>query len=168
MERRFREALTEIYEILLYIDQKSFDEIPFEVIYKITETREKEYEFKINENETELGQIIESRIKEETKEMLAYLYLEYWCTKKDEKLEKELEALRETMKLQGIYNVFTLDINDLNIYDELLRKDEIEEEVEINEEETRIAKVEKENIFTKIKNLIIKFFKKFKKERIEE
>lgn len=165
MERRFREALTEIYEILLYIDQKSFDEIPFEVIYKITETREKEYEFKINENETELGQIIESRIKEETKEMLAYLYLEYWCTKKDEKLEKELEALRETMKLQGIYNVFTLDINDLNIYDELLRKEEIEEVVEINEEETRIVKVEKENIFTKIKNLIIKFFEEFKKTK---
>ena len=163
MERRFREALAEIYEILLYIDQNSFDEIPFEVIYKITETRSKEYEFKINENEVELGQIIENKIKEETKEILAYLYLEYWCTKRDEKLEKELEALKETMKLQGIYNVFTLDINDLDIYDEILKKDEIEE-LESNTAETRIIKTEKENLFTKIKNLIIKFFKKFTKK----
>ena len=35
MDKKFREALSEIYEILLYIDQKSFDEIPFEVIFKI-------------------------------------------------------------------------------------------------------------------------------------
>ena len=75
MDKKFREALSEIYEILLYIDQKSFDEIPFEVIFKISENKSKEYDFKIDENEKELGEIIENKISEETKEILAYLYL---------------------------------------------------------------------------------------------
>ena len=43
MEEKYREALSEIYEILLYIDQKSFDELPFEVVYKISENRSKKY-----------------------------------------------------------------------------------------------------------------------------
>ena len=84
MDKKFREALSEIYEILLYIDQKSFDEIPFEVIFKISENKSKEYDFKIDENEKELGEIIENKISEETKEILAYLYLKYWNKNEDE------------------------------------------------------------------------------------
>lgn len=171
MDKRFREALSEIYEILLYIDQKSFDEIPFEVVLKITENKSKEYVFKIDENERELGEIIENRIKEETKEILAYLYLKYWNKKESEELDKELNALEETMKLQGIYDIFTLDISKIRFDDEvsadnLKNKSNDKNNNEDMEESKELVK--HENIFIKIKNILIKFFQKFGKKKKSE
>lgn len=171
MDKRFREALSEIYEILLYIDQKSFDEIPFEVVLKITENKSKEYVFKIDENERELGEIIENRIKEETKEILAYLYLKYWNKKESEELDKELNALEETMKLQGIYDIFTLDISKIKFDDEV-SADNIKNKSndKNNNEDMEESKelVKHENIFIKIKNILIKFFQKFGKKKKSE
>lgn len=163
MDKKFREALSEIYEILLYIDQKSFDEIPFEVIFKISENKSKEYDFKIDENEKELGEIIENKISEETKEILAYLYLKYWNKSDDENLQKELVALEETMKLQGIYNIFTLDMESPIIEDR--NESNVDENNNIdNKESNNELVVHNENIFVKIKNIIIKFFKRFGKK----
>lgn len=166
MDKKFRKALSEIYEILLYIDQESFDEIPFEVIFKISENKSKEYDFKIDENEKELGEIIENKISEEAKEILAFLYLKYWCKNDDENLQKELIAIEETMKLQGIYNIFTLDIDNPIIEDSKENKiDEINYNKESNKENNKELVVHDENIFVKIKNIIIKFFKKFGKKK---
>lgn len=163
MDKKFREALSEIYEILLYIDQKSFDEIPFEVIFKISENKSKDYDFKIDENEKELGEIIENKISEETKEILAYLYLKYWNKSDDENLQKELVALEETMKLQGIYNIFTLDMESPIIEDR--NESNVDENNNIdNKESNNELVVHNENIFVKIKNIIIKFFKRFGKK----
>ena len=165
MDKKFREALSEIYEILLYIDQKSFDEIPFEVIFKISENKSKEYDFKIDENEKELGEIIENKISEETKEILAYLYLKYWNKNEDENLQKELVAIEETMKLQGLYDIFTLDMSNPIIEESTV---DIDKNANTNIKETNDnekALIKNENIFVKIKNMIIKFFRKFGKNK---
>ena len=167
MDKKFREALSEIYEILLYIDQKSFDEIPFEVIFKISENKSKEYDFKIDENEKELGEIIENKISEETKEILAYLYLKYWNKNEDENLQKELVAIEETMKLQGLYDIFTLDMSNPILEESTV---DIDKNANTNIKETDAndnekALIKNENIFVKIKNMIIKFFRKFGKNK---
>lgn len=167
MDKKFREALSEIYEILLYIDQKSFDEIPFEVIFKISENKSKEYDFKIDENEKELGEIIENKISEETKEILAYLYLKYWNKNEDENLQKELVAIEETMKLQGLYDIFTLDMSNPILEESTV---DIDKNANTNIKETydndnEKALIKNENIFVKIKNMIIKFFRKFGKNK---
>lgn len=167
MDKKFREALSEIYEILLYIDQKSFDEIPFEVIFKISENKSKEYDFKIDENEKELGEIIENKISEETKEILAYLYLKYWNKNEDENLQKELVAIEETMKLQGLYDIFTLDMSNPILEESTV---DIDKNANTNIKETNAnynekALIKNENIFVKIKNMIIKFFRKFGKNK---
>lgn len=167
MDKKFREALSEIYEILLYIDQKSFDEIPFEVIFKISENKSKEYDFKIDENEKELGEIIENKISEETKEILAYLYLKYWSKNEDENLQKELVAIEETMKLQGLYDIFTLDMSNPILEESTV---DIDKNANTNIKETNAndnekALIKNENIFVKIKNMIIKFFRKFGKNK---
>lgn len=171
MDKKFREALSEIYEILLYIDQKSFDEIPFEVIFKISENKSKEYDFKIDENEKELGEIIENKISEETKEILAYLYLKYWNKNEDENLQKELVAIEETMKLQGLYDIFTLDMSNPIIEESTVDIDKnANTNMDTNIKETNAndnekALIKNENIFVKIKNMIIKFFRKFGKNK---
>lgn len=169
MDKKFREALSEIYEILLYIDQKSFDEIPFEVIFKISENKSKEYDFKIDENEKELGEIIENKISEETKEILAYLYLKYWNKNEDENLQKELVAIEETMKLQGLYDIFTLDMSNPIIEESTVDIDKNAntniKETNANANDNEKALIKNENIFVKIKNMIIKFFRKFGKNK---
>lgn len=167
MDKKFREALSEIYEILLYIDQKSFDEIPFEVIFKISENKSKEYDFKIDENEKELGEIIENKISEETKEILAYLYLKYWNKNEDENLQKELVAIEETMKLQGLYDIFTLDMSNpiLEESTAYIDKNANANIKETNDNDNEKALIKNENIFVKIKNMIIKFFRKFGKNK---
>lgn len=171
MDKKFREALSEIYEILLYIDQKSFDEIPFEVIFKISENKSKEYDFKIDENEKELGEIIENKISEETKEILAYLYLKYWNKNEDENLQKELVAIEETMKLQGLYDIFTLDMSNPILEESTVDIDKnANTNMDTNIKETNAndnekALIKNENIFVKIKNMIIKFFRKFGKNK---
>lgn len=169
MDKKFREALSEIYEILLYIDQKSFDEIPFEVIFKISENKSKEYDFKIDENEKELGEIIENKISEETKEILAYLYLKYWNKNEDENLQKELVAIEETMKLQGLYDIFTLDMSNPILEESTVYIDKnANTNMDTNIKETNDnekALIKNENIFVKIKNMIIKFFRKFGKNK---
>lgn len=171
MDKKFREALSEIYEILLYIDQKSFDEIPFEVIFKISENKSKEYDFKIDENEKELGEIIENKISEETKEILAYLYLKYWNKNEDENLQKELVAIEETMKLQGLYDIFTLDMSnpileESTVYIDKNANTNMDTNIkETNANDNEKALIKNENIFVKIKNMIIKFFRKFGKNK---
>lgn len=171
MDKKFREALSEIYEILLYIDQKSFDEIPFEVIFKISENKSKEYDFKIDENEKELGEIIENKISEETKEILAYLYLKYWNKNEDENLQKELVAIEETMKLQGLYDIFTLDMSnpileESTVYIDKNANANMDTNIkETNANDNEKALIKNENIFVKIKNMIIKFFRKFGKNK---
>ena len=169
MDKKFREALSEIYEILLYIDQKSFDEIPFEVIFKISENKSKEYDFKIDENEKELGEIIENKISEETKEILAYLYLKYWNKNEDENLQKELVAIEETMKLQGLYDIFTLDMSNPILEESTVDIDKNAntniKETNANDNDNEKALIKNENIFVKIKNMIIKFFRKFGKNK---
>ena len=171
MDKKFREALSEIYEILLYIDQKSFDEIPFEVIFKISENKSKEYDFKIDENEKELGEIIENKISEETKEILAYLYLKYWNKNEDENLQKELVAIEETMKLQGLYDIFTLDMSNPILEESTVDIDKnANTNMDTNIKETNAndnekALIKNENIFVKIKNMIIRFFRKFGKNK---
>lgn len=171
MDKKFREALSEIYEILLYIDQKSFDEIPFEVIFKISENKSKEYDFKIDENEKELGEIIENKISEETKEILAYLYLKYWNKNEDENLQKELVAIEETMKLQGLYDIFTLDMSNPILEESTVDIDKNantnikETNANDNDNDNEKALIKNENIFVKIKNMIIKFFRKFGKNK---
>ena len=171
MDKKFREALSEIYEILLYIDQKSFDEIPFEVIFKISENKSKEYDFKIDENEKELGEIIENKISEETKEILAYLYLKYWNKNEDENLQKELVAIEETMKLQGLYDIFTLDMSNPILEESTVNIDKnaninMDTNIkETNANDNEKALIKNENIFVKIKNMIIKFFRKFGKNK---
>ena len=164
MEVEYREALTEIYEILLYIDQESFDEIPFEVIYKITENKSNSYDFKIDDKEEKLGNIIKNRIKEPTKEILAYLYLKYWNKNEDEKSLEELEALEQTMKIQGLYDIFTLSLDKQYI------EDKVEEEAYNEFIKNSNATVEEnlpiknnDTIFTKIKRLLMKLRNKFKK-----
>ena len=89
--------------------------------------------------------------------------MKYWNKSDDENLQKELVALEETMKLQGIYNIFTLDMESPIIEDR--KESNVDENNNIdNKESNNELVVHNENIFVKIKNIIIKFFKRFGKK----
>jgi len=57
MNEEYRIALSEVYTVLLHIKQEFFDNIPFEVIYKITVNKSEDYNFEIDEKDEELEEL---------------------------------------------------------------------------------------------------------------
>lgn len=151
MNEIYRIALSEIYAVLLYMEQETFDKIPFEIVYKITANKSEDYVLKIDENKEELANVIENKLGEEAREILALLYLKYWC--EDEKLKEEINAIEEVMKIEGIYDIFTLDLKKVYIEDN--------QDQAVKEENSMVVYKDKEERFLKkIKNMLFRFFKR--------
>lgn len=150
MNEEYRIALSEVYTVLLHIKQEFFDYIPFEVIYKITVNKSENYNFEIDEKNEELEEAVENRLGKKSKEILYLLYLRYWCEEENKKLKKELNNIEKSMKAKGVYDVFTED----------LKKTYIENNIE---EDNSMIIYEEEKFLKKIKNILIKLFKKMKK-----
>ena len=66
------------------------------------------------------------------------------------------------MKAQNLYDIFTLDMDNPILED--VDEKKIEESQVKNDEEKHLTEIKKENIFVKIKNLILKLFSKFRKK----
>ncbi|MCI8965348.1 MAG: hypothetical protein HFJ43_03220 [Clostridia bacterium] len=150
MNEEYRIALSEVYTVLLHIKQEFFDNIPFEVIYKITVNKSEDYNFEIDEKDKELEETIENKLGKRAKQILYLLYLRYWCEEENKKIKKELNNIEKSMKAKGVYDVFTVD----------LKKTYIENN---REEENSMIIYEEEKFLKKIKNILIKLFKKVKK-----
>ena len=151
MNEEYRIALSEVYTVLLHIKQEFFDNIPFEVIYKITVNKSEDYNFEIDEKDEELEETIENKLGKRAKQILYLLYLRYWCEEENKKIKKELNNIEKSMKAKGVYDVFTVD----------LKKTYIENN---REEENSMIIYEEEKFLKKIKNILIKLFKKVKKK----
>ena len=75
----YAKAYTELYEILKNISENDLNKIPNEILNMLEEKRDKEYEFKLQENiEFENQELLR-----ETKILLAILYRDYWATKEE-------------------------------------------------------------------------------------
>ena len=139
----FKEACTEIVEILKHVDESELEKIPYKTRVMFLKYKDIEYKPEINFKNYNL---YEQNLKKKTKDILVYLYLNYWCT--DEEKE-EIESLLKTnyktnqRKLREKYNPDDVFKN---------KKDEIDK---INEKENELILVEyKESIFKRIINKI--------------
>lgn len=75
----YAKAYTELYEILKNISEKDLNKIPKEVLNMLEEKRDKEYNFKLEEN----IEFENQKLLRETKILLAILYRDYWATKEE-------------------------------------------------------------------------------------
>ena len=77
MNKTYQNAFTEVYEILNYLEEESYNKIPKEVIEAIRENRNLEYYYFIDESIP----FAEQKMLPETKAILFNLYRDYLTTK---------------------------------------------------------------------------------------
>lgn len=139
---KYKNAYTEVYEILEQLDEEEYSKIPSEVITAIKENRNTEYEFKLDE-ELELK---EQELLPETKAILFNIFRDYLSTPEQKekiiKMQAE-ERLKNEQKKAKQYN------SDLFANKQKVQSGEIEH--------TELIEY-KENIFKRIFNKIRQFF----------
>ncbi len=93
MTKTYQKAFTEVYEILNYLDDESYNKIPKNIIKAIEENRDMEYEYFIDESIL----FIEQEMLDETKAILFNLYKDYLTT--IERKKKIIEYQNEEIKI---------------------------------------------------------------------
>lgn len=139
----FPNAYKEVYVILNYIEEESVKKIPPEFINMLKEKMNENHEF----NYDERINFEEQKILQETKVVLAYIFLNYWGTKEqnDRIMKKFNDDIKKEEQSKPKYNP-----------DELFKKNK---QIQTNTE-IQIIEHKKENIFlrmlNKIRNLLIR------------
>lgn len=144
-----RQAYTEIDDFIELLDEYNRNKLPKQLREFFKREKDNTYTKVINPNIP----IKDQNLKEETLALIAMLNLQYWC---EDENEKE--------KLKNIYNE-----NEIRYQEELkekynpdnLFKNKIKTNVEgIEHEQTDMVQYRKENIFSKIKRLLLKLLNK--------
>ena len=150
MENSLSKAYAEVLLILSYMEQKYADMIPKKLLELFNEEKDQNYQPDINPKIS----LAEQNLQRKTLALLAMLNLNYWC--KDENEKKELLKMyaENDKKIEA-------EMRERYNPDNLFKKKEKEEQNdEIKEESTEIIEYKEQNIFKKILNKIMKFFKK--------
>lgn len=149
----YGEAAVEVLDILDNTNKADVDKIPKNFIKFLVEIASEDY--KVNLDHSKL--ISEMNLKEKTKEILGFIYINWWCDKKDKenyiKQIKELEIKRQE-EIREKYNPNKIFEN----------KNKIKEHPNTTKEGTvqnkKATMVEyKESILKKIWNGILSFLK---------
>lgn len=152
MDLKTKEACSEISEIFWLLGDNYTEKLPPELIKYIESNKSQEYIPTYSRENS----IDELDLKEETKAILAFLYLSYWCDSIEEKNEI-LEQIKDNDKKNEINTTInTLKLNELFPN----KKNTIDENHQIINEQLTI--IQNESILKKIFNKIKKFFSKNK------
>lgn len=144
----YKNAFTEVYTIINYIEDEDYSMIPEDVISVIEENRNQDYEYEMNEE----IDIFNQPMLPETRAILFNFFRDYWATpEQKEKIKRmqreERQKIEEKKKIEyGEYDVFKN--RSLNI-----------KENNENTSKTALIEIKKENIFIRLFNKIKSFFK---------
>lgn len=147
MKQEYREAFSEVYEILNIMPNTLSNKIPQKFKEIIKRERADSYIPRISEP------IDECPLKEETIIILALIYRDFLC---DEKERKELKA-RDAESLR----VFEEELREKYNPDDIFKKKRQEkEEQEVQTEEKSIVVIEEQKWYQKIFKIIKRIFKR--------
>ena len=135
MDVALTEVFSEITEIFRYLDKSLLEKIPEDIKNNIISSRNKDYIFKYDKTKD----LSEQLIKEETKDLLSMLYLEYCCD--DDRKKQLIEICKENDRLfEEKYSV-----------ENLFKNSKISHELEYPKlEKNEMMVVNNESIFTKL------------------
>lgn len=113
MKDVYKNAFTEVHEILKYLDEIDYNKIPNDIISVIEENRNKEYQYFIDESIS----LSEQKMLQETKAILFNLFKDYFST--DEQKDKinnfqKAERARIENEKKDNYNENNIFINRKN------------------------------------------------------
>lgn len=149
----YREAYSEVLDILNHTRREDVDKIPMEFMEYLKENASKTYTPQLNH---EL-KIKDMKLKSKTKAILAIIYRKFWCSEEqkkefDKKLkENEIRKHQETLENHS-KNIFKTEVG----FKELKANDNIDVEEPLK---TEIVPY-KETFFSKLINKIKAFFGK--------
>ena len=150
MENNLSKAYTEVLLILSYMEQKYIDMIPKKLLELFNQEKDKDYQPNINPNIS----LAEQNLQRKTLALLAMLNLNYWCKDENEKQEM-LKMYSENDK--KIEEEMRERYNPDNLFK---KREKVEQNDEAKEESTELIEYKEQNIFKKILNRIMKFFKR--------
>lgn len=147
MNNKYAKAYTEVLEILRHFTEEEYSRIPKEKIEFYKNNRNKNYEFKINPQ----IDLFEQDISEEANAIMISLFRDYFATEKQKEKLKILLYQNQNIQEQEKNKKY----NPKNLF-----KNKKQENVKENVTITQSAMVKyKKNIFKKIINKIIDYFK---------
>jgi len=134
---------TEVFEILNLLGNEYIKKIPIELYNHIENNRDKKsvIEYDVDKD------ILEQNISEDARNMIAYLYLQYWCTQ-----EEKQELMKQYQQNDNLYEEKMREKYNVDIFFNKKREN-IKSNMELVEY--------KENIFKKIFKKIIDLIKRF-------
>lgn len=88
ISQAYKNAFTEVYTILEYIDIEDYEKIPREVIDVIEENRNLDYVYEMNEE----VDIFKQEMLPETKAILFNFYRDYWSSSEQSEKIKKIQA----------------------------------------------------------------------------
>lgn len=151
IEAKYSEAAVEVLDILNYTDKEDVKKIPQSFINFLTEIANKNYKANFNHN----GPISGLNLRKQTRELLGFIYITWWCNEKDRNKFKSI-IHPDTSKV-----VKTEKIENYNIDDIFKNKKELKSNVvtqNVVTEEISMIEYKEENIFKRIINKILSFF----------
>ena len=150
MKLEYKQALFEVYVILENTDEEIKNKIPKKFIEFIKDNMDINHKFKL-EPEKEL---IEQKMMIQTKEILALIYRDYICTKKERKellLQKKEKKIKKNKK-----NIKKKNIDYEKIKNNNKQRDIKEKLYNINE--NALIEVSQEKWYKKLISRILKIF----------
>ena len=148
MENNYAKALAEIDDIIKYADNKSKEKISKEFIEFVKENKDKNYKTKIDPQK----KIEDQDILYETKVILASMYRDFWAT------EEERNVLDRKMSLDAAIKQEEFE-KTVKSAEEIFKKDDSKISIEnISKQVNLMPQNKSKNIFTKVLDLIKKFF----------
>lgn len=169
----YKEAVSELLNILESTDEELIKKIPAELIVFWEENKSEEYFPELDHNLS----LDELKLKTKTKELIAMIYLNYLCDaekkKQIKKILKENEKIQKEQEELQIKNIFNKDkednikIENQNEIEEREKenKNEIKTSTNIDNNEKNITKdiymvKQEDNIFYKIIEKLKRFLRK--------
>ena len=150
-ETKYSEAAVEVLDILNYTDKEDLKKIPQNFIKFLTEIENKNYKPNFNHD----GPIRGLNLRKQTRELLGFIYITWWCDEEDRsKFKSIIHSDKPKIKKTEKFENYNLD-------DIFKNKKELKSNVTIENitiKETSMTEYKEENIFKKIINKILSFF----------
>ena len=145
MEENYHKAYKEVIEILKYVPQESVNKIPKTMLETFEKKMDKDYVFNVDINKS----FEEQNLLEETKDIFAVIFRDYWAT----------PYQRERIKAKEKYDRQKIEEEKANKYnpDDIFKNKE-KDNVVVNN--NLPVEIKKENFFEKLISFIKKIIRK--------
>lgn len=148
---------SEVFDCINILGKKYIDKLPEKIYKELEGNRDKDYISKYDKNQG----ITEDTFSKEALNALAILDLRYWCSEEEKELKQKIyyqNMIKEEEEAKIKYDIE-------NIFKKRKNRDFNEEvNTQIHSEEEKCLVVHKENIFFKIKKIILDIIAKIKEK----